>query len=119
MRVRALMIPPGIPDFRTRVRLVAAGAVTLAGRAWAGRAAVARVELSTDGGDTWSPCALDEPFSPHAWRGWTCEWNATPGRHALCVRATDSEGNVQPTAQYWTRQGMGNNMAQRVEVLVE
>ena len=30
-----------------------------------------------------------------------------------------SEGNVQPVAQNWTHQGMGNNMVQRVRVLVE
>ena len=37
MKVRALMLPPGIPDFLTRVRLVEAGSVTLTGRAWVGR----------------------------------------------------------------------------------
>ena len=37
IKVRALMIPPGIPDFLTRIRLVPAGPVTLSGRAWAGR----------------------------------------------------------------------------------
>lgn len=119
MRVRALMIPPGIPDFRTRVRLVTAGEVTLYGRAWAGRSGVARVEASADAGASWSDCALEDPISPHAWRGWRWRWNATPGRHTLCVRATDSAGQVQPIAQAWTQQGMGNHMAQRVEVLVE
>ena len=39
MRVRALMIPPGIPDFLTRTRLVPSGPVPLTGRAWAGRRA--------------------------------------------------------------------------------
>jgi len=119
MRVRALMVPPGIPDFRTRIRLLRAGDVVLTGRAWAGRRDVARVEVSTDGGETWSTAELEEPVSPHAWRGWTWRWGATPGRHTLCVRATDSEGHVQPISQEWNRQGMGNNMVQRVEVLVE
>ncbi len=50
IRVRALMIPPGIPDFVTRTRLVEAGPVTLTGRAWAGRLGVSRVEVSADGG---------------------------------------------------------------------
>jgi hypothetical protein len=35
------------------------------------------------------------------------------------VRATDSQGNVQPVEQPWNHHGMGNNMAQRVEVIVE
>ncbi len=119
MRVRALMIPPGIPDFMTRTRLVSAGPVTLAGKAWAGRLMVSRVEVSVDGGVTWSDARLGEPVSPHAWRTWTFRWNATPGTHTLCVRATDSEGNVQPLEQQWNFGGYGNNSVQRVTVIVE
>lgn len=119
IRVRSLMVPPGIPDFATRGRLVQAGSVALTGRAWAGRLAVERVELSADGGKKWSQAKLGEAVSPYAWRAWSCLWEATPGWHDLCVRAWDSEGNVQPVAQSWTYQGMGNNMVQRVRVLVE
>src|SRR5205809_6530257 len=36
IRVRALMIPPGVPDFMTRTRLVEAGRAAIAGRAWGG-----------------------------------------------------------------------------------
>ena len=119
IRVRSLMVPPGIPDFLTRVRLVRAGEVTVSGRAWAGRLAVSRVEVSVDSGETWSEARLGEPVSPFAWRAWSYKWQAKPGRHTLCVRARDSEGNVQPTSQPWNYQGMGNNMAQRVDVVVE
>ena len=59
IRVRALMIPPGIPDFVTRTRLVGAGRVTLRGRAWAGRAGISQVEVSVDGA-TWSDARLEE-----------------------------------------------------------
>jgi Mo-co oxidoreductase dimerisation domain len=34
------------------------------------------------------------------------------------VRASDARGAIQPTQPAWNRQGMGNNVAQRVEVLV-
>ena len=119
IKVRALMIPPGIPDFMTRTRLVEAGRVTIKGRAWAGRLSVSRVEVSSDGGASWSDAQLEEQVSRYAWRGWSFEWNATAGHHTLSVRATDSEGSVQPVDQPWNVQGMGNNMAQRVEVIVE
>ena len=119
IKVRALMIPPGIPDFLTRVRLVEAGPVALTGRAWAGRRQVARVEVSADGGATWADAQLGEAVSPYAWRGWSYAWRAAPGRHTLCVRATDDAGNVQPLDQPWNFQGMANNMVQRVDVLVE
>ena len=119
MRVRALMTPPGIPDFMTRTRLVDPERLTLTGRAWAGRAGISRVEVSVNGGISWSAADLEKPVSPFAWRGWSFAWEATSGRHTLCVRAGDDEGNVQPMAQSWNFQGMGNNMVQRVDVLVE
>jgi DMSO/TMAO reductase YedYZ molybdopterin-dependent catalytic subunit len=118
IRARALMIPPGIPDFMTRDRLVDAGPVILTGKAWAGRGGVSRVEVSVDSGATWSEARLDEAASPFAWRSWTCAWNATPGTHLLQVRASDAEGNVQPAVQEWNFGGYGNNGVQRVSVLV-
>ena len=118
-KVRSLMVPPGIPDFATRVRLMDAGEITLRGRAWAGRLEVTSVEVSTDGGDSWSPADLEEPVGTFAWRGWQYTWQALPGRHTLCVRAGDNEGNLQPFEQPWTYLGMGNNMVQRVDVVVE
>ena len=117
-RVRALMVPPGIPDFFTRTRLVEAGAVRLTGRAWAGRLAVAGVEVSTDGGETWAEATLGKRVGQYAWCEWSYEWQAAPGTYALCVRARDSAGNAQPDA-VWNYQGMGNNMVQQVEVVVE
>ena len=119
IRVRSLMIPPGVPDFLTRTRLVAAGAVTLRGRAWAGGVGIARVEVSVDGGKKWQEAELERQVSVFSWRGWSFQWRARPGRHSLLVRATDAQGNVQPVEQPWNFQGMGNNMAHRVEVVVE
>ena len=118
MRVRALMLPPGMPDFMTRTRLVDAGEVTLTGKAWAGRLGVSKVEVSEDDGLSWRAAELGAQVGRFAWRNWAYRWDAKPGRRFLCVRATDEAGNTQPTAQPWTLQGMGNNMAQRVEVVV-
>ena len=118
IRARALMIPPGIPDFMTRDRLVGAGPVTLAGKAWAGHGGVSRVEVSVDGGATWSDAQLSESPSPFAWRSWTFVWNAAPGAHVLQVRAGDAKGNVQPAVQQWNFGGYGNNGVQRVNVIV-
>ena len=119
LKVRSLMVPPGIPDFVTRVRLVEVGTVTLTGRTWAGRLDVSGVEVSTNGGESWSAARLDEPIGRLAWRGWSYHWVAKPGAYTLCVRARDSEGDAQPVDQPWTYQGMGNNMVQRVDVVVE
>lgn len=119
IRVRSLMVPPGMPEFMTRVRLVPAGRIRLVGRAWAGRNRIERVEVSTDGGETWQAARLARVAPRYGWRAWSFDWDATPGRHTLLVRATDSEGNTQPHEQDWNFQGMGNNVAQRVDVIVE
>src|SRR4051795_375528 len=51
-RPRALMAPPGIPEFLSRVRHVPSGPRSVTGRAWSGGSAIRRVEFSADGGRT-------------------------------------------------------------------
>ena len=116
IRVRALMTPPGIPDFFTRRRLVDAGPVTVVGRAWGGRAPIRRVEVGIDG--DWSEATLEPPLGEFAWRGWSFQWVAEPGEHRLTCRATDADGDIQPLDIPWNYQGMGNNAAQVVAVTV-
>ena len=116
LRVRALMTPPGIPDFFTRRRLVDAGRVTLRGRAWGGRAPIQRVEVGVDG--AWSDATLEPTLGDFAWRGWSFDWDATTGEHQLSCRATDAAGDAQPVDIPWNYQGMGNNAVQSIEVTV-
>jgi DMSO/TMAO reductase YedYZ molybdopterin-dependent catalytic subunit len=119
MQVRSLMEPPGIPEFLTRSRVVQAGACVVRGRAWSGEAEVAGVEVSTDGGETWSDAGLDDAsLGPWAWRSWSFTWQATPGEHELCCRARDAAGNVQPLEPQWNLGGYANNAVQRVRVEV-
>jgi DMSO/TMAO reductase YedYZ molybdopterin-dependent catalytic subunit len=118
---RALMVPPGIPDFMTRERTVRAGTVMIQGRAWSGLAPVASVEVSTDGGTTWQDAHLDPPeLGRWAWRRWSYVWDAAePGRHVLACRARDEAGNAQATEQRWNVGGYANNDVQRVVVTVQ
>ena len=116
---RALLIPPGSPDFMSRHRFVAAGPVTLQGRAWSGWAPIERVEVSVDAGATWQDAKLDaESNDDRAWRPFEFEWDAQPGEHELTVRAYDASGRVQPVEAPWNRGGFANNSAQRLTVLV-
>ena len=116
IRVRALLAPPGIPDFFTRRRLVEPGLVTVTGRAWGGRAPIRRVEVGVDG--AWFDAELGPALGEWAWRGWSHAWDATPGDHVLTCRATDADGETQPLDPVWNYQGMGNNAAQTVPVTV-
>ena len=117
MRVKSLMVPPGMPDVYTRHRLVDQGRVELVGRAWSGDGVpIAKVEVAVDG--HWHTAVLDPEAGRYAWRGWRSEWQATPGEHELTCRATDSNGEVQPLEQRFDRAGFGNNAVQRVELTV-
>ena len=119
MRTRSLMVPPGVPDFYSRSRILEAGAVGLEGRAWSGRAPIARVEVSVDGGATWADAELRRELEgPWAWCGWSFSWSASPGEHVLCCRATDEAGEVQPLEPEWNLGGYENNAVHRVPVLV-
>jgi sulfane dehydrogenase subunit SoxC len=118
MLPRSLIVPPGVPDFMTRVRHLEPGAVTLRGRAWSGHGPIEKVEVSTDGGATFNAAVLDPPLGAHAWRGFRFDWDAEPGEHELCSRATDTAGNSQPLEPPWNLKGFANNAVTRVKVLV-
>ncbi|MGE0547170.1 MAG: sulfite oxidase [Kofleriaceae bacterium] len=116
IRPRALMIPPGFPDFLSRHRTVERGAVELRGRTWSGHAPIAKVDVGVDG--VWSTAELEPSPGPFAWRGWSFTWQASPGDYVLQCRASDADGNAQPSEQPWNVQGMGNNLVQTVNVTV-
>jgi DMSO/TMAO reductase YedYZ molybdopterin-dependent catalytic subunit len=118
MLPRSLLVPPGIPEFLSRTRFVDAGPCTLEGRAWSGWGPIERVEVSVDGGSEWADADLESAVSPYAWAGWRFTWEAPPGDHELCCRATDAAGNTQPSEPDWNLDGYCNNEVQRVRVTV-
>jgi DMSO/TMAO reductase YedYZ molybdopterin-dependent catalytic subunit len=71
---------------------------TVFGVAWAGETDVAAVEVSANGGQSWSDAEFLDPARRHAWRRWTFDW-LTPsvsGRYTLFARARDAGGLPQP-----------------------
>ncbi len=117
IRVKSLMVPPGIPDWYTRRRMVDAGPVTVTGRAWSGAGvAIGKVEFSA-GGD-WQEAKVEPRLGDYAWARWTCTWQAEPGDYTLACRATDANGKVQPLDPPWDNSGFGNNVVQKVAVTV-
>src|SRR5262249_5397317 len=69
MYPRALMVPPGVPEFFSRRRLLEAGLCRLEGRAWSGFGPVERVEVAVDG--DWREAALEPGPTRWAWSGWS------------------------------------------------
>jgi DMSO/TMAO reductase YedYZ molybdopterin-dependent catalytic subunit len=115
---RALLVPPGFPEFLTRERVLRPGRVALTGRAWSGWGEVTRVEVSTDDGLTWHDADLGPAEHRWAWRRFDTEFEATPGTHVLRARAHDATGRAQPLEQAWNRGGFANNADEPVVVHV-
>jgi DMSO/TMAO reductase YedYZ molybdopterin-dependent catalytic subunit len=120
MAPRALMVPPGFPDFMTRRRFVARGPCSIRGRAWSGIAPITQVEVSADCGRSWHAAQLeDDDLGPYAWRAWSWTWDADPpGDYELWCRARDAAGNEQPVTADWNVKGYANNEVQSVPVTV-
>jgi hypothetical protein len=72
--------------------------VRVHGAAWTSNCEIKKVELSTDGGATWTEAKLLRESKPNAWRLWEFDWQtpAAPGTQTLIARATDSLGRTQP-----------------------
>ncbi len=71
----------------------------IAGVAWAGDREVSRVEVSTDGGNSWEDAQLRDPIAEASWRLWAYRW--TPGEsggHEIACRAVDGAGEIQSAA---------------------
>jgi sulfane dehydrogenase subunit SoxC len=116
---RSLMVPPGVPEYMSRARVVPAGPCELVGRAWSGGASIVAVDVSTDGCSTWAGAELGpETLGRWAWRAWRFEWDARPGEYELCCRVRDASGNEQPLEPSWNLGGYVNNAVQRVAVTV-
>jgi sulfane dehydrogenase subunit SoxC len=80
------------------------------GWAW-GSQAIARVEVSDDGGATWSEARL-EPRTEWSWQRFQLLWSpAASGPATLMARATDVAGRTQP-------QERARNAIHKVDVLV-
>jgi DMSO/TMAO reductase YedYZ molybdopterin-dependent catalytic subunit len=88
----------GYPDGDSSVTRPADDTVDVCGVAWAGDDAVERVEVSTDGGDTWNDAELFGPEYTGAWQLFQYDWDADPGSHELLSRATDERGRRQPAS---------------------
>lgn len=67
------------------------------GIAWSGRGAITRVDVSTDGGQTWTEAAIQEPARPISLTRFRLPWTWDGKPALLQSRAIDETGYVQPT----------------------
>ena len=76
------------------------------GLAWSGRGKITRVEVSTDGGRSWSDAELQPPVLSKATVRFRHLWNWDGQESIILSRAIDETGYVQPTVQQlWEARG--------------
>ena len=85
------------------------GLLQVGGHTYAGTRGIDTVEVSVDGGDTWTEAELTErlpgatgavadppEFAQDAWRQWKYVYDPPDGTHDVVARATDGTGQRQP-----------------------
>jgi len=94
-----------VGDFQTP--LAPGATIPIRGNAFAGNRGVARVDVSSDGGQSWQPARIDYPGTELTWAYWTFDWQPrSPGDYLLVARTTDRQGGVQ-TSDYHDTQPEG------------
>lgn len=83
-------------DVPPRQAVLAEKRYTLTGVAYAGARRIEKVEVSVDGGVSWTEARLTSESLASAWALWAYEWTPpVSGGYTLLCRATDEAGAVQ------------------------
>ena len=95
MQPKAILARPGLAEV-----IPAGKPFRMFGAAWAGENSVAKVEVSVDGGKTWSAAKIQGKAKPVQWVLWEFEWEKpVRGPASIVARATDDRGRTQPTTR--------------------
>jgi sulfite oxidase len=95
------------------------GATTVLGYAVGGENPIAAVEVSADGGQTWTGAEfLGDDQHLWAWRLWQAPVIVKTGEIEIVARAKDALGNTQPrdAEEIWNFKGYANNAWHRIKV---
>ncbi len=112
IRLRSVISSPHDGD------LVGAGSVSVTGSAWSGAGIITAVEVTTDGGASWTRSDLTAPSDPYDVTAWATTVELRPGPVEILARATDASGASQPMTPRWNANGYANNVCHRVSVHV-
>ncbi len=94
MGVKSLITSPS-----GQMTLPRQGLYQVNGIAWSGAGKIARVEVSADGGRSWADASIDSNQDDKALVRFSIPWHWAGASAVLQSRATDSQGNVQPTRE--------------------
>jgi sulfane dehydrogenase subunit SoxC len=99
MGVKSVITKPS-----STMKLPRPGFYEISGIAWSGAGRIRKVEVSTDGGSSWSAAALTGEERTKSLVRFRLPWEWGGGETVLLSRATDERGQVQPTRKAWKAQ---------------
>jgi DMSO/TMAO reductase YedYZ molybdopterin-dependent catalytic subunit len=98
-------------------RVKAGSHTAISGIAWDGGYGISAVEVSADGGKSWTQAALGEDAGRFAFRPWRYDFTAKArGKLPLTARATNKIGQTQTQELIQNPAGYNNNVAQTVTI---
>jgi sulfane dehydrogenase subunit SoxC len=105
MDAKSIITSPAFPS-----RLTGPGWWPISGLAWSGRGKISRVDVSTDGGQSWTQAELTGDVLPMAHTRFQHMWKWDGRAARIMSRAIDETGFVQPTlAEYKRVRGPGTD----------
>jgi DMSO/TMAO reductase YedYZ molybdopterin-dependent catalytic subunit len=94
------------------------GTVTIAGIAWDGGYGMNSVDVSLDGGKSWTAAALGEDHGPYALRSFNLHFTPrVSGPHIIMARAANKIGQSQATSLIANPAGYHHNLIQAVTLV--
>jgi len=93
---------------------VRAGKITVSGMAWDGGYGISSVQVSADGGKTWSAAKLGQDLGRFAFRPWSFDLIAKKGKNTVMVNAINKLGQSQTSELIFNPAGYHNNVMQNI-----
>lgn len=108
-----ILVNSFITSHEDGARIRAGSRTLISGIAWDAGYGLSAVEISADGGKSWSEAKLGDNHGKYAFRGWSHEFiPRRPGKLSFAVRATNKLGQTQATELIENPAGYNNNVVQ-------
>jgi DMSO/TMAO reductase YedYZ molybdopterin-dependent catalytic subunit len=91
--------------------------ITLKGIAFDGGTGIKQVQISTDGGKSWTDAKLGKDLGKYSFREWELSVKLTAGAHELKARATSNGGETQPLEAQWNPNGYLRTVVETTHVV--
>lgn len=106
-----------ITNLATGARVKANAPTDVRGIAFNSGAGIRSVEVSTDGGATWTGATLGKDLGDFSYRQWTARFQLPQGSHKIKVRAIGNDGETQPSEAAWNPSGYMRNVIESIDVV--